>query len=200
MVSGIAPREPTTHLKSLPLLALVALFSLSSCDKARTLLGPLGKKPAASAAASPTGATASDIPAAVRELLPAEPGRIVMVDFYADWCGPCRMLSPILEKIAGENPRTVQVCKVNVDKFRELSSQQGVSGIPDVRIFVDGKLAAKFVGALPEAEVRKRIDDLVRQLPAAAPPKETDAAKAKPKEPAIRPMTKDWMPPGIQRR
>ena len=52
-------------------------------------------------------------------MLPAVPSRIMMVDFYADWCGPCRQLSPILEKIADENRGTVGICKVNVDKFRD---------------------------------------------------------------------------------
>lgn len=187
-------REPATMLKSFPLLALVTLFSLSSCDKVRKLASQLEKKPRAAAAAPLSGSGVSEIPKGITELLPSNPSRILMVDYYADWCGPCRMLSPILEKIADENPGSVRICKVNVDKFREIATQENVKGIPDVRIYLDGKLVNQFVGALPEAEVRKRIEDLVRKLPPVAdvPPK--------PKEPAIRPMTKDWMPQGIQRR
>jgi thioredoxin len=194
-------REPATPVKSFPLLALAALFCLSSCDKVRTLAGQLGKKGRATAS-STANAASSEIPQDVRAMITTGSSRIVIVDYYADWCGPCRQLSPILEKIAAENSSTVIVCKVNVDKHRELSTQQQVSSIPDVRIYQDGKLAEKFVGALPEPAVRKLIDGLVQRLPPAPPAldKAGDPAQPKPKEPAIRPMTKDWMPPGIQRR
>lgn len=185
--------EPTRTVKTLPLLALVALFALPSCDKVRDLASRLGKKNAA------TASSASEIPKGALDLLPAKPGRIVLVDFYADWCGPCRILSPVLEKIAAENSATVSVCKVNVNKFRELAGQQGVNGIPDVRIFVDGKLKDKFVGALPESMVRQKIADLIAGLPP-APKLTEEPAQAKPKEPAIRPMPKNWLPEGIQRR
>ena len=82
----------------------------------------------------------------------------MIVDYYADWCGPCRQLSPILEKIADENSSSVVICKVNVDKFGGLASEDGVSSIPDVRIFLDGKRVDSFVGARPESDVRKRIE------------------------------------------
>jgi len=188
--------EPATIVKILPLLALVALLGLSSCDKVRDLATRLGRK--TSADSSSTGSS-SEIPKGVLDIMPGQPSRIVLVDFYADWCGPCRMLSPILEKVADENSATVSVCKVNVDKFRELATQQGVSGIPDVRIFVDGKLKDKFIGAYPEAVVRKKIGDLVAELPP-APKAAEESAKSKPKDPPIRPMPKNWLPEGIQRR
>ena len=187
--------EPATTVKTLSLLTLIPLFCLCSCDKVRDLVSHLGKKDAASGTAD----AASEIPKGVLDILPAKPGRIVLVDFYADWCGPCRMLSPILEKVAEEHSATVSVCKVNVDQFRELAGQQGVNGIPDVRIFVDGKLQDKFVGALPESVVRQKIAGLIAGLPP-APKVAEDPAKAKPKEPTIRPMPKNWMPEGIQRR
>ncbi|MEI6178452.1 MAG: thioredoxin domain-containing protein [Verrucomicrobiota bacterium] len=183
-------------MKTLPLLAFVALCGLSSCDKVRDLATRLGKKTSADSSST---RPASEIPKGVLDILPGKPGRIVLVDFYADWCGPCRMLSPILEKVADENSATVSVCKVNVDKFRELATQQGVSGIPDVRIFVDGKFKDKFVGALPETMVRQKLGALVSGLPPA--PKATeDPGKSPPKEPAIRPMPKNWLPEGMQRR
>jgi thioredoxin len=154
----------------------------------------LGKKPSASA-----GSLTSDIPKSISEMFTVGSNRIVIVDFYADWCGPCRMLSPILETIASENPNTVLLCKVNIDKFSQIASQEGVKSIPDIRIFQDGKLVEKFIGALPEAEVRKRIETLVKQLPP-PPEKDGNGAKSKSKEAAIQPMSKDWMPPGVQRR
>jgi len=189
--------EPATVVKTLPLLALVALFGLSSCDKVRYLVSHLGKKNAV-ATSSSKGSASAEIPKGVLNLLPADHGRIVLVDFYADWCGPCRMLSPILENVAAENRATVSVCKVNVDKFRDLATQQGVSGIPDVRIFVDGKQKDQFVGALPEAAVRKRIGDLVSGLPP-APKKPGEPVKSNPKEPAIQRDSKNRLPPGMQR-
>lgn len=189
----------TSPLKSLPLLALVALASLCSCDKARKLVDQLAKKPATTTAPSQAGTAASEIPTGIREMFPLGSSRIVVVDFYADWCGPCRQLSPILEKLAAENSSLVLVCKVNVDKFHELAKQQAVSSIPDVRIFRDGKLVDKFVGAPPEAEVRRRIEELAQHLPP-LPEGAAEAEKPKPKEASIRAMTKDWMPPGINRR
>ena len=179
------------------ILTLIALAGLvPACGKIRRLADQLGKQHPAAAS---VGAAASDIPQEVLKILPGGPGRITIVDYYADWCGPCRMLSPILEKIADENRSTVTICKVNVDKFRDLAAQQGVSGIPDVRIYVDGKMKEKFIGALPEQEVRKRIAQLIATLPPAPPPATGDA-QPKPTEPTSRPMPKDWLPPGVQRR
>jgi thioredoxin len=190
-------------LKSLQLLVLAALCCLaSSCDKVRSLVSQLEKKipgAATGAPAAPTAAQATEIPQEIGEMFPVQSRRIVIVDYYADWCGPCRMLSPLLEKIADENPKLILVCKVNVDKFRELATKEGVKSIPDVRIFRDGKLVDQFVGALPAAALQTRLDGLMRNLPAAPAP---DAAVAKPKagEPSIRTMPKDWLPPGIKRR
>lgn len=188
--------EPAALLKPLPLLALASLCCLSSCEKVRSLLDQLEKKNPATTRSSPS---VTEMPKGIHEMLPAASSRIVMVDYYADWCGPCRQLSPILENIAAEQPSLVQVCKVNVDKFAELAAQERVRGIPDVRIYVDGKLADQFVGALPEPQVRKRIEDLAQHLPP-RPQADADAAKSKPKEATVRPMSKDWMPPGIHRR
>jgi len=190
--------EPATIVKTLPLLALVALFGLSSCDKVRDLVSHLGKKHAVDTSSSERSSS-SEIPKGVLDLLPGKPGRIVVVDFYADWCAPCRMLSPILEKIGDENSSTVSVCKVNVDKFRELAAQQGVSGIPDVRIFVDGKPKDKFVGLRPEAAVRKMIGDLVSGLPHETK-KPEEPAKSTPKEPVIQRDSKNNLPPGMRHR
>ncbi len=187
--------QPQSMFKTLPLLVLVAIGSLTSCDKVRTMVGQLGEKKAA--ATTTAGARVSEIPKGVSEVFPVETRRIIVIDYYADWCGPCRMLSPMLEKIAEDHTSTLLVCKVNVDKFRELATQEGIKSIPDVRIFVDGKLVDQFVGAPSEAEVRKRIEVHALHLP---PLPEADVAPKKPKETIIRPMTKDWMPPGIQRR
>ena len=78
--------------------------------------------------------------------------KTVLLDFYADWCGPCRMLSPIIEQIAEENP-DVTVGKINVDGERELATSFGVSSIPMLAVIKGGQLVARSVGAQPKAKI-----------------------------------------------
>lgn len=70
----------------------------------------------------------------------------VLVDFWADWCGPCRMIAPIVEEIAAENPDTVKVCKVNVDEEGKLAEKFNVLHIPTILVFKNGKLTEESVG------------------------------------------------------
>lgn len=74
----------------------------------------------------------------------------VLVDFWAEWCGPCKVLSPILEKLAERFKDEWQLVKLNTDKNPELASEYGVRGIPNVKLFINGKVADEFTGALPE--------------------------------------------------
>lgn len=76
----------------------------------------------------------------------------VLVDFYADWCGPCKMVAPILEKIHNEND-DITVVKVNVDESNELASEYNVSNIPTMIVFKEGNLKHVQVGALPEDKI-----------------------------------------------
>ncbi len=78
--------------------------------------------------------------------------KTVLIDFYADWCGPCRMLAPTLEKIANENP-DIKVCKVNADDEEELTASFGVMSIPALFVLKDGKVVNQGVGAMPEAQI-----------------------------------------------
>ena len=76
----------------------------------------------------------------------------VLIDFYADWCGPCRMVAPIIEEIASENP-DIAVAKVNVDDQPELASEFGVFSIPTLVVMKDGNVVSKSAGARPKAQI-----------------------------------------------
>ncbi len=82
----------------------------------------------------------------------------VLVDFWADWCAPCKQLMPVLEKLAEEYKGAFLLAKVNCDQEQELAAQIGVRSLPTVILIKDGQLADQFMGALPESEVRKLLD------------------------------------------
>lgn len=82
----------------------------------------------------------------------------VLLDFYADWCGPCRMVSPIIEEIAAENPQYL-VCKINVDKEPELAQKFHVLSIPTLAVIKNGTIISQSAGARPKSEILALLKD-----------------------------------------
>ena len=97
-----------------------------------------------------------------------EDGRPLLVDFWAEWCGPCRMVGPTLEELASEYEGKVRIGKLNVDQNRELSMQFKVQSIPTFLMFKGGEVADRMMGAMPKAAFEKFINKNLEVEPAAA--------------------------------
>ena len=82
----------------------------------------------------------------------------VFVDFYADWCGPCKMMAPVIEKLAEKYEGKVKVGKCNIDEENQLAAQYGIMSIPTMMLFVNGKVKETVVGAVSQKELEDKID------------------------------------------
>lgn len=86
----------------------------------------------------------------------------VLVDYWAEWCGPCRMIGPILEEVAGEYAGRVKICKLNVDENQNTPPKYGIRGIPTLMLFRNGNVEATKVGALSKSQLVAFLDSSLR--------------------------------------
>lgn len=190
------PYQLTASLLSLSVLGLV------SCEKLKTAASKI-TKPEAKEADGPTVKASysrnqiSDITPGSYAGFIAKSNALMVVDFHAEWCGPCKVLGPVLERATEAHPGVVFLGKMDVDQAGDFPTQQGVQGIPDVRIFKDGREVERFVGFPGESVVLEMIAKHAKGIQ--APPAASPAAPAS-AESTIKPFNKDWLPPGMSRK
>jgi thioredoxin 1 len=88
-------------------------------------------------------------------------GKPVLVDFWAEWCGPCRMVSPILDEISAEHGEKLTIVKVNVDEEPQLAQQYGITSIPALQVFQNGEVVKSIVGAKPKPQLLADLSDFI---------------------------------------
>jgi len=91
------------------------------------------------------------------EVLKSE--KTVLIDFYADWCGPCKMMSPVIDEIAEEMKETIKVGKINVDENQDLAMEYGVMSIPTIVVLKNGEVQKTFVGVTDKEEIKQALNN-----------------------------------------
>jgi putative thioredoxin len=113
----------------------------------------------------------------VKDVIEESKRQPVLIDFWAEWCGPCRQLTPILEKAVRAAKGRVKLVKMNIDQHPAIPGQMGIQSIPAVIAFVNGQPADGFMGAVPESQVNAFIDKLTKGVPAAGEPNIAEIVK-----------------------
>ena len=85
----------------------------------------------------------------------------VLVDFYADWCGPCKMMAPIIDEISSEMDGKIDFCKINVDEAESIALSLGIDSIPTIMVFKDGEAVLRSVGLLPKDALSEKLEALL---------------------------------------
>ncbi|MDA3967515.1 MULTISPECIES: thioredoxin [Helicobacter] len=86
---------------------------------------------------------------------------VVLVDFWAPWCGPCRMIAPVIDKLAQDYAGKAKICKVNTDEHQDLASKFGIRSIPTIYFYKDGQKIDEMIGASSEQDLKNKLDDLI---------------------------------------
>src|SRR5882757_1963781 len=132
-----------------------------------TMLQNLGSAPAPAPADGLIKETTTQ--AFVKDVIEESKRQPVLIDFWAPWCGPCKQLTPILEKVVKGAKGKVKLVKMNIDEHPAIPGQMGIQSIPAVIAFVNGQPADGFMGAVPESQVTAFIDKLTAGMPGAEP-------------------------------
>ena len=114
----------------------------------------------------------------VKDVIEESKRQPVLIDFWAEWCGPCKMVEPTIEQLSQERAGKMKFGKLNVDESSDIAQKFGVMSIPTFIVFKDGKKLGSFVGALPKESFIKHIDEIMGQA-GSAPAPEAEAPEAK---------------------
>jgi thioredoxin 2 len=126
----------------------------SAANTRQAICGKCGANLSADANGKPQVVTDATF---AQEVVAASAGRPVLVDAWAEWCGPCRMIAPVLDQLAAESNGRYKIAKLNVDENPRTSQQFGIRSIPTMLIFKDGKLVDQLVGALPKQAIVAKL-------------------------------------------